>query len=111
MKVAIIGSKGLVVLLSRYIPAQTTEIISDGERGVGTYARMYAETNGINYREFLPKYDIYGKKAPLIRDKLIINAADLVIAFWDGESRGTKHIIDRCLAINKPIIIYRPNQK
>ena len=31
--------------------------------------------------------------------------ADMVLAFWDGKSRGTKFVIDNCKKINKPIRI------
>ncbi len=106
MKVAIIGSRNMMVLLSQYIPDQTTEIISGGARGIDTCARMFAETNGIPYREFLPDYEKYGKKAPLIRNDLIVETADVVLVFWDGKSRGTKYVIDRCNQLKKPILVY-----
>ena len=101
MKVAIVGSRTMVVLLSEYIPEGATEIISGGARGVDTCARMYAETNGIPYREFRPDYLKYGRKAPIIRNNSIIEAADLVLAFWDGRSRGTKYMIDKCQELKK----------
>ena len=106
MKVAVVGSRNIVVLLSRYIPEATREIISGGARGVDTCARNYAIKNGIPYREFLPDYAKYGRKAPLIRNNLIIDAADLVLVFWDGKSCGTKYVIDKCLERGKPVLIY-----
>lgn len=106
MKVAVVGSNNLIVLLSEYIPAETTEILSGGVRGVDACARMYAELNGIPYREFAPDYKKYGRKATLKRNDLLICAADLVLAFWDGKSRSTKYVIDRCREIKKPIRVY-----
>ncbi len=107
MKVAVVGSRNLVVLLSECIPAGTTEILSGGARGVDTCARIYAEENGIPYREFPPEYDKYGKKAPLKRNDLLIDSADLVLVFWDGRSRDVKYVIDKCRERNKPAQIYR----
>ena len=112
MKVAVVGSRGLSVSnLGDYLPKETTEIISGGAKGVDTSARLYAQANGIKLTEFLPDYEKYpGKIAPLKRNILIIEAADLVLAFWDGKSRGTKFVIDNCRKIGKRVIVYYPNK-
>lgn len=95
MKVAVIGSRGLCVAdLGKYLPEGTTEIVSGGARGVDTSAREYALSHGIKLTEFLPEYDKYGRSAPLKRNITIIEYADLVLAFWDQSSRGTKFVID-----------------
>lgn len=67
MKVAVIGSRGLTVNdLGKYLPAETTEIISGGAKGIDACAREYAAANDIKLTEFLPEYEKYGKSAPLI---------------------------------------------
>lgn len=97
MKVAVIGSRGLEVKnLEKYLPEQTSEIVSGGARGIDTAARNYALKNKIKLTEFLPEYEKYGRAAPLKRNDLIIDYADIIIAFWDGKSRGTKYVMDRC---------------
>ena len=97
MKVAVIGSRGLTVTdLGKYLPEGTTEIISGGARGIDTCAREYALAHGIKLTEFLPEYDKYSRSAPLKRNITIIENADIVLAFWDGKSRGTKFVIDNC---------------
>ena len=97
MKVAVIGSRGLTVNdLGKYLPENTTEIVSGGARGIDTCARNYALSHGIKLTEFLPEYSKYGRGAPLKRNLQIIEYADVVIAFWDGKSRGTKYVIDNC---------------
>ena len=97
MKIAVIGSRTLTVRnLEKYIPKDTTEIISGG-------AKEFAVKNNIRYTEFLPEYKIHGRYAPLKRNLEIIDNADFVLAFWDGKSRGTKFVIDNCRKINKPI--------
>ena len=55
--------------------------------------------------EFLPEYDKYGRQAPLIRNKLIVENCDCLIAFWDGVSRGTKYTIDYATKMGKPVKI------
>ena len=55
MKVAVIGSRGLEVKnLEKYLPEQTSEIVSGGARGIDTAARNYALKNKIKLTEFLP---------------------------------------------------------
>lgn len=97
MKVAVIGSRSLSVAnLSFYLPEETTEIISGGAKGVDASAREYAARRGVMLTEFLPDYGRYGKAAPLRRNIEILERADMVLAFWDGKSRGTKFVIDEC---------------
>lgn len=94
MKVAIIGSRNLTVdNLQKYLPDDTTEIVSGG-------------ANGIKLTEFLPEYNKYGRGAPLKRNLQIIQYSDLVIAFWDGKSRGTEYVIKNCKTENKPVTVY-----
>ena len=107
MKVAVIGSRGLRVSdLGRYLPENTTEIVSGGARGVDTSAREYALSHGIKLTEFLPEYTRFGRSAPLKRNITIIKYADIVLAFWDGKSRGTKFVIDNCRRLGVEIRVY-----
>ena len=111
MRAAVIGSRGLSVNdLEKYLPEDVTEIVSGGARGVDTSARNYAISHGIKLTEFLPEYDKYGKNAPLKRNITIIENADIVLAFWDGQSRGTKFVIDECKKRGIPVKIFKPNK-
>ena len=111
MKVAVIGSRSLFVRdLSKYLPEGTTELVSGGARGVDTSAREYARANGLPIKEFLPDYATLGKGAPLQRNLLIIEYADVVLAFWDGKSRGTKFVIDNCKKMGKPVKVFLPTE-
>ncbi len=108
MRVAIIGSRSLRVdHLEDYLPENVTEIVSGGARGIDTCAREYALAHGLKLTEFLPEYEKYGRSAPLRRNVTIIEYADLVIAFWDGSSRGTKYVIDNCKKRNVPVVVHR----
>ena len=107
MKVAVIGSRELRVdNLGKYLPEEVTEIVSGGARGIDTSAREYALKNNIKLKEFLPEYEKYGRSAPLKRNIQIIDYADMVLAFWDGKSRGTKFVIDNCKRIGKRVKIF-----
>ena len=104
MKLAIIGSRTLRIDdLEKYLPEDVTEIVSGGAKGIDTDAKNYAVKNNIKLTEFLPDYKRYGRGAPLKRNIQIIEYADIVIAFWDGKSRGTKFVIDNCKKKNVPV--------
>ena len=109
MKIAVIGSRNLKVKnLGQYLPQDVTEIVSGGAKGIDTCAREYAQNNNIKLTEFLPEYEKYGKSAPLKRNITIIEYADLVLAFWDGASHGTKYVIDHCKRRGIPIKVFVP---
>ena len=109
MKVAVIGSRELPVNpLEDYLPDNVTEIVSGGAQGIDTCAKSYALRHGLKLTEFLPEYAKYGRGAPLRRNITIIEHADLVLAFWDGKSRGTKFVIDNCKKRNIPVAVYQP---
>lgn len=108
MKVAIIGSRSLSVPdLEKYLPPETSEIVSGGAQGVDTSARIHAVKNNIKLTEFLPDYAAYGREAPLIRNIEIIKYADIVLAFWDGKSRGTMFVIRRCKMLGVPARVFK----
>lgn len=109
MKIAIIGSRTLYVRnLNLYLPDDLDEIVSGGAAGIDRCAKDYAIKNNINYTEFLPDYKEYGKIAPLKRNDKIINYADMVIAFWNGKSNGTRYVIKECRRKGKKIKVYMP---
>ena len=90
------------VLEKHYI----SQIVSGGAKGADSLAARYANEKGIPLVVFLPVWDKYGKRAGFVRNKEIVKASDIVICFWDGQSRGTKHSIDYAEKLNiKTIII------
>ncbi len=106
MKLAIIGSRNTDIHdLGKYLPSGVEEIVSGGAKGIDTCAKNYAVTNKIKLTEFLPEYNKFGKSAPLKRNIQIIEYADEVLAFWDGESKGTKHVIDSCRQLCKKVTV------
>ena len=81
-------------------------VVSGLARGVDAAARGYAQTHGVSLTEFLPDYARYGRAAPLRRNVQIVAYADLVLAFWDGKSRGTKFVIDQCKKMGVPVKVF-----
>ena len=93
MKIAIIGSRGIVVQSIADYVSDGDEIVSGGAIGVDRCAAEYARKNGLKLTEFLPQYQRYGRAAPIVRNKEIVDYADKVIAFWNGSSKGTLSVI------------------
>lgn len=114
MRVAIIGSRslaGVPLPLSAVVPSSVSLVVSGGARGVDSAAADWADTHGIPVREYLPDYATFGRRAPLIRNRDIIANADMVIAFWDGHSRGTVHALKIAQKMGKIIKLYRKKEE
>lgn len=85
-----------------------SQIISGGAYGADTLAIKYAELWEIPCSVILPDWNRWGKYAGFKRnEEMIALSPDLVIAFWDGESKGTKNTIGLAKKAKiKTIIIY-----
>ena len=101
MKIAIVGSRSLTVSdIDRYV-SDSDEIVSGGAEGVDRCAEEFAKANGIKLTVFLPQYKRYGRAAPVIRNKEIVDYSDKIIVFWNGKSRGTLSVIKYARKIGK----------
>ena len=102
MKIAIIGSRTITVTnFGNYI-SKGDELVSGGAHGIDACAAEYAQKNEIQTTVFLPCYEKYGRAAPIVRNKQIVDYADKVIAFWDGRSKGTHSVIEYAKKTGKP---------
>ena len=107
MRIAIVGSRTIKAInLARYL-LHCDEIVSGGAGGVDTCAADYARRNHIRLTEFLPQYARYGRAAPIIRNREIVDYADKILVFWDGHSKGTQSVIEYAQKIGKPCEIIR----
>ena len=107
MIVAIVGSRNInIPIPDGIIPKSTDYILSGGASGIDRQAREYALTHSIIIEEILPAYDLYGRRAPLVRNDIIISRSDAVFVFWDGKSSGTSYVIKKCRSLDKPCRVY-----
>ncbi len=112
LKIAIIGSRKIYNpdkiynLIKENIPSNCSEIVSGGAAGIDTLAEKYADEVGIRKKIILPDYKKYGRSAPLIRNKEIIEYADIVYAFWDINSRGTANSLQHCIESGTPMKVF-----
>lgn len=119
MKVIIAGSrhltlksKDIAIALYETVPeGSLTEIVSGGAEGPDSNAEMYAMDRGIKTSGFdfyIPSWiwNFLGKKAGPMRNAAMAKYADAAIVFWDGESRGSKNMIEEMQKLNKPVEVY-----
>jgi hypothetical protein len=84
-----------------------TRIVSGGAIGADSLAEDWGKQHDIPTLIFKPDWIKYGRSAGIIRNKDIIANADIVLAFWDGVSRGTKNSIDTAKSLGKPLQIIK----
>lgn len=111
MKVAVIGGRDFnSYILAKEILDEIDGIdliVSGGALGADTIGEQYAKDNNINTLIFKPDWKKYGKGAGFARNKDIINNSDIVVAFWDGKSKGTRNSIDTAVKLNKDVRIIK----
>ena len=114
MKVIIAGSRTVTdyfeivtaLTLAGYTVSNLTEIISGTARGVDQLGELLAYKNNISIKKFPADWDKYGKSAGYRRNADMAKYADALIAIWDGQSKGTKHMIKLMNKEDKPVFIH-----
>jgi predicted Rossmann fold nucleotide-binding protein DprA/Smf involved in DNA uptake len=110
-KIALIGTRGfsntrlLDQVMQEYLPTIKT-LISGGAKGADRLGAAWARKNGIETQIFNPDHKRY-KHAFHHRNRLIVELADLIVAFWDGHSTGTAYTIGYARRLGKPVWIVR----
>jgi len=116
MKLAVIGSRdfsdyALLCKTLAQVKTPITMLVSGGAIGTDTLADRWAKENGAVIQIHYPDYKNHAPKvAPIIRNRAIVAAADNVLAFWDGRSRGTKAAMDMARQAGKTVHIVLFNQ-
>jgi hypothetical protein len=94
--------KKVDVMLSAKRFSLLIEVISGKAKGADTLGEQYAKANGFTIKEFPANWS-KGKSAGDERNKAMAEYADACICFWDGRSKGTKHMIDLATAQGLPV--------
>lgn len=107
MILSIIGSRNLDINIKHYITLDKIDkIITGGAKGIDKRAELFAKENKIPLEIIRPDYETYGKRAPAIRNRKIVDSCDSLIAFWDGSSKGTKMTIDFAVSSKKLTTVF-----
>ncbi len=83
------------------------EIVCGGARGADSLGDQWAITNWVPVQEFPGGWATHGKSAGHRRNVEVASYADVLVAFWDGESKGTRHMIDTALKSGLEVHVYR----
>lgn len=114
MKIAIIGSRTFndYELLSNTVKSYCKAnnilpkiIVSGGAKGADTLAERFAKENNLEKKIFHPNWEFLGRNACSARNTQIVEFSDLVFAFWDGKSPGTKDSITKAEKFGKIVIV------
>ena len=106
MILLIVGSRSITEFdISPYISSDVDTVISGGAKGIDTLAEWYADSNNLSKYIIRPRYDLYGRAAPLVRNEQMVDMADAVLVIWDGHSKGALYTIRYSKKKNKLITI------
>ena len=111
----LLKKSAIEIITKKTMLPDLTRIISGGARGADTLGERFANEMGLEISRFIPDWDGLGKRAGYVRNAEMAKFAveddnyGVLIAFWDGQSRGTKHMID--LAKRYGLEVYVVNYK
>lgn len=107
LKVVVCGGRDfndwdlLVESLDRLLPSVANiEIVSGGARGADKLGEKYAKASGLELKIFNADWETFGMSAGVIRNSKMADYADMCICFWDGESKGTRNMIESAIKNN-----------
>lgn len=108
MKLIIAGSRDFTDVTAAVfhfcnLDFKVTEIVSGGARGADRCGEEVAKVYGVPIKQFIPDWNGLGKRAGFVRNADMADYADAALIFWDGQSKGSKHMID--LATKKGLIV------
>lgn len=96
----LLKKSAIEIITKKTMLPDLTRIVSGGARGADTLGERFANEMGLEITRFIPNWDGLGKRAGYVRNAEMAKFAveddndGMLIAFWDGQSRGTKHMID-----------------
>jgi len=70
------------------------EIVSGTTKGADQLGEAFAKEHNYPIKQFPADWNTHGKKAGYLRNKQMAEYADILVAFWNGESKGTKSMIE-----------------
>ncbi len=107
-RIGVVGSRDFhdYYCLSRYLSTfKISHIISGGANGADSLAEKYAVEKKIPFTVFPARWEVYGRSAGIVRNKLIVEDSDFIVAFWNGSSPGTRHTINYAKEVGKKVYI------
>jgi len=110
-KILVCGSRGwpgVFRIHARLDLLENALLIVGGAPGPDEVARQWAVSRGVDHIVFYANWERDGKRAGILRNlRMLALKPNLVIAFWDGESRGTEHTITTAEMRGIPVELIR----
>ena len=113
MKVIVAGSRNfnnyklLKEKLDKIKEKYTIEIVSGGANGADKFGEQYSKENNLKVHLFPADWNKFGKSAGYLRNRDMAKFGDILIAFWDGKSKGTQHMIELAKMYKLKIAVIR----
>ena len=112
-RVAVIGSRRfpnpeVIVAYVSNLPADTI-LVSGGAEGTDTIAEQAARARSLSVEIYAADWERLGRKAGPIRNQQIVEASDLVVAFWDGGELGTLNTVMRAVEAKREVRVFDPD--
>jgi hypothetical protein len=112
MKIVIAGSRSFhdyQLLCQTLAPERPriTQVLTGGARGADQLGYRWAWKHAIRHQLFRADWERFGKSAGVRRNFQMAQAGDLLLAFWDGRSAGTRHLIGCMQQLGKPVVVIR----
>lgn len=110
MKTIVAGSRdfndyeALKAMLDKLSPPITV-LISGGARGADRLGIQYAQERGLSVEVYFPDWKGRGRSAGFKRNIIMAEKAERLVAFWDGKSHGTEHMITTARARGLPVTV------
>ena len=98
-----------IVKFIKPVGLNEVEIVSGTARGADKLGEKFAKEKGCVLQQFLADWNTYGKSAGYRRNADMAKYADACVVFWDGKSKGTKHMIDLAKKSNIELKVIRIN--
>jgi len=115
MRVIMAGSRGINDYAQLCYAVQRSgfpisRILSGMARGVDALAVRFAKEKGLPLDPFPAQWSKYGRSAGYKRNVEMADNADALIAVWDGNSPGTRHMIQVAKARRLQVFVAQPHQ-
>jgi hypothetical protein len=112
MKLIIAGSRTFTdyqLLCQTLAPEcpRITQVITGGARGTDQLGYRWAWKHAIRHQLFRADWERFGKSAGVRRNHQMAQAGDMLLAFWDGQSPGTAHMVQCMRQLGKPVVVIR----
>lgn len=111
MNIAVVGSRNFsnLPLVKQTIlswPREGLQLVSGGAKGPDKVAERVASDERIPIKVFHADWNEHGRKAGALRNMDIVHHSDIIHAFWDERSPGTKITVKMAYEAGKPVVVH-----